>query len=137
MNDTPSRSREAPSAASNSNAILAVVVPSYSLFWPDTVTFNVAGNKSILPSKDIVLKGNNADNYELKAISLSGEISKRTLIVTSQISKYYDGTNTIDLTDYSATGLLTEETVPTVTATFTGDANVGLDKDIKLALKEE
>ena len=92
--------------------------------------------KSILPSKDIVLKGNNADNYELKAISLSGEISKRTLIVTSQISKYYDGTNTIDLTDYSATGLLTEETVPTVTATFTGDANVGLDKDIKLALKD-
>ena len=40
------------------------------------------------------------------------------------------------LTDYSATGLLTEETVPTVTATFTGDANVGLDKDIKLALKD-
>lgn len=67
---------------------------------------------------------------------MSGEISKRTLIVTSQISKYYDGTNTIDLTDYSATGLLTEETVPTVTATFTGDANVGLDKDIKLALKD-
>lgn len=104
------------------------------------VSFNYtskdAGNKSILPSKDIVLKGNNADNYELKAISLSGEISKRTLIVTSQISKYYDGTNTIDLTDYSATGLLTEETVPTVTATFTGDANVGLDKDIKLALKD-
>lgn len=104
------------------------------------VSFNYtskdAGNRSILPSKDIVLKGNNADNYELKAISLSGEISKRTLIVTSQISKYYDGTNTIDLTDYSATGLLTEETVPTVTATFTGDANVGLDKDIKLALKD-
>lgn len=104
------------------------------------VSFNYtskdAGNKSILPSKDIVLKGNNADNYELKAISLSGEISKRTLIVTSQISKYYDGTNTIDLTDYSATGLLTEEAVPTVTATFTGDANVGLDKDIKLALKD-
>lgn len=106
----------------------------------EDVSFNYtskdAGNKSILPSKDIVLKGNNADNYELKAISLSGEISKRTLIVTSQISKYYDGTNTIDLTDYSATGLLTEETVPTVTATFTGDANVGLDKDIKLALKD-
>lgn len=104
------------------------------------VSFNYtskdAGNRSILPSKDIVLKGNNADNYELKAISLSGEISKRTLIVTSQISKYYDGTNTIDLTDYSATGLLTEEAVPTVTATFTGDANVGLDKDIKLALKD-
>ena len=105
----------------------------------DGVSFNYvskdAGSRSILPSKDIVLKGNNADNYKLESMSLSGEISKRTLTVTSQVSKYYDGTNTIDLTDYSATGLLTEEAAPTVTATFTADANVGLDKDIKLALK--
>lgn len=103
------------------------------------VTFNYAskdaGSRNILPSKDIVLKGNNADNYQLKAMSLNGEISKRTLTVTGQVSKYYDGTNAIDLTDYSATGLLTEEAAPIITATFTDDANVGLDKDIKLALK--
>ncbi|WP_425883822.1 YDG domain-containing protein [Parabacteroides sp. ASD2025] len=103
------------------------------------VSFNYAskdaGNRDILPSKDIILKGNNADNYKLETISLSGKISPRTLTVTSQVSKYYDGTKTIDLTDYSATGLLTEEAAPIVTATFTNDANVGLDKVIELALK--
>ena len=103
------------------------------------VSFNYAskdaGSRNILPSKDIVLKGSNADNYKLESMSLSGEISKRTLTVTGQVSKYYDGTSTIDLTNYSATGLLTEEAAPAVKATFTGDANVGLDKGIKLALK--
>ena len=106
----------------------------------DGVSFNYAskdaGNRNILPSKDIVLKGDNADNYKLDMSNLgTGTISKRTLNVTSQVSKYYDGTNTIDLTDYSATGLLTEEAAPIITATFTTDANVGLDKPITLALK--
>ncbi len=103
------------------------------------VSFNYAskdaGSRNILPSKDIILKGNNADNYQLKAMSLNGEISKRTLTVTSQVSKYYDGTNAIDLTDYSATGLLTEEAAPIIKATFTDDANVGLNKNINLELK--
>ena len=107
----------------------------------DGVSFNYAskdaGNDiNILPSKDIILKGDNADNYKLDMSNFgTGTISKRTLTVTSQVSKYYDGTNTIDLTDYSATGLLTEEAAPIITATFTTDANVGLDKPITLALK--
>ena len=107
----------------------------------DGVSFNYAskdaGDKiNILPSKDIILKGDNADNYKLDIKGLgTGAISKRTLTLTSQVSKYYDGTETIDLTDYSATGLLTEEAAPIITATFTTDANVGLDKPITLALK--
>lgn len=104
----------------------------------DGVTFNyestnVESGITINPSKPITLSGANAANYELpKAKSFKGNITARELTITSPISKYYDGSATMTLSDYSAEGLIEGEAVPTVIATFTEDNNVGVNKKVKL-----
>ena len=111
------------------------------------ISFNYAskdaGERVIAPSLELALTGANSNNYELDATSLTtalqGTISPRTLTVTSQVSKFYDGTKTMTLDDYSAEGLLTEEAAPELKAEFskTGDieaANVGTEKTMALSL---
>ncbi|RHJ84803.1 hypothetical protein DW103_04980 [Parabacteroides sp. AM08-6] len=109
------------------------------------ISFNYASKdagsqRKIAPSLELALTGANSNNYELDASSLTtalqGTISPRTLTVTSQVSKFYDGTATMTLDDYSAEGLLTEEAAPKLEATFTGTgaANVGTAKNMKLSL---
>lgn len=98
----------------------------------DDVTFNYAskdaGTQPIYPSKTILLKGDNAYNYELETLSLEGKITPSTLKVTSAVSKYYDGTDKVVLTSYSADGLIAGDEVP-VTATFK-QKEIGTNLDI-------
>lgn len=85
---------------------------------------NVGTNITVSPSKEIVLKNNNdvlasAANYTISISNLTGNITTRELTFTgTEVNKFYDGTNTAELTDYSATGLIEGETVPALTATF-------------------
>lgn len=107
---------------------------------------NVGDNIKVLPSKEIVLKNNNdalasAANYTIKALELKGKITSRVLTFTgTEVNKFYDGTNTAELTDYSATGLIEGETVPTLTATFkttnknNDEKNVATGLQVTLAL---
>ena len=102
------------------------------------VTFNYASkdvqnNLAIYPSKEIVLTGENAANYKLEAFVLEGKITPRELTLTSQISKYYDGSNTMTLKEYSADGLLADEAAPELTVTI-ADGKVGKEKTVS-ALK--
>lgn len=98
----------------------------------DDVTFNYAskdaGTQPIYPSKTILLKGDNAYNYELETLSLEGQVTPSTLKVTSAVSKYYDGTDKVVLTSYSADGLIAGDEVP-VTATFK-QKEIGTNLDI-------
>ncbi len=92
---------------------------------------NAGDNVTIHPTQPIALTGANAANYQVGSISINGTISARELTVTSPISKYYDGSKTLTLTDYNATGLLVGEAAPAITVTFTG-ANVGTGKSLTL-----
>ena len=90
---------------------------------------NADDNVTIHPTQPIALTGANAANYKVGSISINGTIYARELTVTSPISKYYDGSKTLTLTDYNATGLLVGEAAPAITVTF-ANANVGTDKTL-------
>ena len=98
------------------------------------VSANVSNNVSIKPSKPITLTGANAANYILKDVeSFTGNITSRDLALTSPITKYYDGSKALSLTDYSAEGLIAGEVIPAITVTFE-DAAVGINKAVRLSV---
>ncbi len=114
------------------------------------VSFNfaqstVGNNILVKPSRDIVLKNDNealasAANYTLEVPVLKGAITPRELTFTGkEVNKYYDGTNTVVLTDYAATGLIDGEAIPALIATFTsnGKSTVATGLDVTLKLQDE
>lgn len=94
---------------------------------------NVVANGIISPSKPLTLMGSQRNNYILK-YNLTGTVNKANLKITSPISKYYDGTTTVVVSDYATTGRAEGEIVP-VTVTF-ADAKTGTGKTITAVVSD-
>ena len=93
---------------------------------------NVANDKAIVSSQNLVLIGTNANNYTIDASSLKGDITQKTLTVNDPIAVYYNGQKTHTLTTYPATGLVAGDVAP-ITVTF-DDAAVGTRNISSIAL---
>ena len=123
-----------PSLAINGTAPAGVALDLTGISF-NYASANAADNVAIHPTQPIALTGANAANYQVSTSNMTGKINARELTVTSPISKYYDGSATLTLTDYNATGLLVGEAAPAITVTFqngdgAADANVGTNKSL-------